>query len=581
MGLSDFLLSPVGEIGYGAMAELYDQANIKATDQQKLFRGLGEDLRGERNKNNKLLNQKLSNFKTAELNFIKNAVKYNPNYKNLTEEDLILKFAPMSDFLKGDTFVGDPKDVMKKVFQAFEMSGGFEKGDPYTTVKDFEKKTRSAISSPLQVYSGLGYDTWKNQVGTGLAYQTPDYEKAGTVDSAFKITAYNYPMFFPGPIKPSDDAVLDVARLAILNYNARNDATTKDSQGNPILDLYEFDKLRTDRLDEIQRGPNKIDMGVLPGLLDIDQSTLDRILTEDSPYLKSLSGALTQISGIVNKEGGVHTDEFRNLAADISGLMMGHFKYVENIQQALLDKEYTGIEIKDTSAAALYSKLKLEKTFTEIAGDNEIIGKQNAYQLSRILNKVSQSPELTRIAIGEGGAFGIRLNKDAGGQVDGRIAESFTFILVPSDEMIWDKELEKKVPKPAKWVAVSNTGIIFDMPSIAALARAQSGAPVLQTPQTISHLPVGTVTDPKNFYELQAAAKNPADLNDFDKTDEGRTALREHAKAVIHAAMEGKLDLTKHFWDPNYIRLLESQGVFGKDPTNFENISYFGLEKQK
>ena len=140
--LGDFLTSPLGEVAYGGMAELYDQANIKATDQQKLFRGLGEDLRGERNKNNALLNQKLSNFKTAELNFIKNAVKYNPNYKNLTEEDLILKFAPMSDFLKGDTFVGDPKDVMKKVFQAFEMSGGFEKGDPYTTVKDFEKKTR-------------------------------------------------------------------------------------------------------------------------------------------------------------------------------------------------------------------------------------------------------------------------------------------------------------------------------------------------------------------------------------------------------------------------------------------------------
>ena len=27
--LSDFLLSPVGEIGYGAAAEMYDQANIK------------------------------------------------------------------------------------------------------------------------------------------------------------------------------------------------------------------------------------------------------------------------------------------------------------------------------------------------------------------------------------------------------------------------------------------------------------------------------------------------------------------------------------------------------------------------
>ena len=64
--LSDFLLSPVGEVGYGAMAELYDQANIKAGDQQRLFQWLGEDLRGKRNKNSALLNQKLSNFKTLD-----------------------------------------------------------------------------------------------------------------------------------------------------------------------------------------------------------------------------------------------------------------------------------------------------------------------------------------------------------------------------------------------------------------------------------------------------------------------------------------------------------------------------------
>ena len=32
--LSDFLSSPLGEIGYGATAELYDRANIRATDQR-------------------------------------------------------------------------------------------------------------------------------------------------------------------------------------------------------------------------------------------------------------------------------------------------------------------------------------------------------------------------------------------------------------------------------------------------------------------------------------------------------------------------------------------------------------------
>ncbi len=556
--LSDFLSSPLGEIGYGATAELYDRANIRATDQRELFRGLGVDLRTERTNNTKLLNQKLSNFRAVEQDFIKNAVKWNPDYKNLSPEQLKLKFAPMADFLKGDTFVGKPEDVTKKVFQAFDMSGGFKVDQEYTTFEDFEKKTRSAISAPLEAYSGLGWNTWQNQVGTSLAYKTPEYETAGVVDSAFKITAYNYPMFFQGPMKPSDSAVLDVARLAILNYNARNDATTKDSQGNPILDLYEFDKLRKQRFDEIQRGPDKIDMGVLPSLLNINQATLERIIAEDSPYLAALSNSLTKVAGVVSKDGGVQSDEFKSLAEDIKSLMTSHFNYAENIQKALREKEYTGIEIKDTSAAALYSKLKLEKTFTEIAGGDANIGEENAYRISRIHNKIAENPEQTRLPIGEGGVFGVYLNKDAGGQIDGRIAEEFTFMLVASDEMTFDKELGKRVLKPAKWVAVSKTGIIFDIPSIEDLAHAQSGS-----------------DRPKYLKETFAA-----NLNDFDKTDEGRTALREHAKAVIQAAMEGKLDLTNRFWDPNYVRLLESQGVFGKDPTNFENISYFGLKKQ-
>ena len=35
--LSDFLLGPVGEVGYGAMAESYERANKKADDQRELF----------------------------------------------------------------------------------------------------------------------------------------------------------------------------------------------------------------------------------------------------------------------------------------------------------------------------------------------------------------------------------------------------------------------------------------------------------------------------------------------------------------------------------------------------------------
>ena len=83
--LSDFLLGPVGDIGYGAMAESYERANKKADDQAVLFRGLGQDLRTERMANEKLLNEKLSNFRSIELDFINNAGKYNTDWEKLPD----------------------------------------------------------------------------------------------------------------------------------------------------------------------------------------------------------------------------------------------------------------------------------------------------------------------------------------------------------------------------------------------------------------------------------------------------------------------------------------------------------------
>ena len=553
--LSDLLTSPIGEVGYGAMAELYDQANIKAGDQQKLFQGLGQDLRVERLSNTKALNQKLTNFKAAELDFIKNAVKYNADYANLSEDQLKLKFAPMANYLKGDTFLGKSEDVNKKVFQAIEMSGGFEKDDTYTTVRDFEKQTRSAISKPLETYSGLAYNTWQNQVGDGLAFKTPDYEQAGVIDSAFRITAENYPMFFEGPMKPSDNAVLDVARLALLNYNARN-----DSMKDGVLNLYEFDKLRNDNFNAIQKGPNKIDMTSLPLILGIDSSMFNRILTDDSPYLAALSSSLAKVSGIVNQEGGVQTAEFKDLAENISNLTTKHFEYVKGIQKSITDKQYSDIDVpEDTSAAALYSKLKIEQSFIDLANGDEKTGKANAYKVNKTHIKISKNPQLTRTSIEDGGAFGVRLNEDT---VTGRIGESFTFMLVPNTETTFDPEEGEfggQTIKPKKWVAISETGVMFDIPSIADLLHAQSGA-----------------TDAKSLQESYAA-----NLNDFDRTNEGKENLRAHLEAVIQAAMENKLDLSKRFKDLEYIKLLESQGVFGKDPETGTNVSYFGIKKKK
>ena len=58
---------------------------------QGLFRGLGQDLRTERMANEKLLNEKLSNFRSIELDFINNAGKYNTDWEKLPDEDLKLR----------------------------------------------------------------------------------------------------------------------------------------------------------------------------------------------------------------------------------------------------------------------------------------------------------------------------------------------------------------------------------------------------------------------------------------------------------------------------------------------------------
>ena len=221
--LSDFLLSPVGEIGYGAMAEMYDQANIKAGDQQRLFQGLGEDLRQERSANNKMLNQKLNNFRSTELDFIQNAEKYNPAYAGFSGDKLKSIFSPMAEDLKGDTFLGKPEDVQKKITMALELSGGIEIADPYTPVGEFEATTKQAINKPLEMYSGLAYNTWQNQVG-GLTYETPEYDQTAKAMEGLRITAYNFPQYYPS-VRGLENPAMTVARMSVLNYNARQDAT--------------------------------------------------------------------------------------------------------------------------------------------------------------------------------------------------------------------------------------------------------------------------------------------------------------------------------------------------------------------
>ena len=108
--LGDFLTSPLGEVGYGAMSELYDQANVRAGEQQKMFLGLGDDLRAERRANSALFNEKLSNFRAMELDFINNAPKWDPKSGTKFEDYML-------DILSGESpeYAGvraeKPKDI--------------------------------------------------------------------------------------------------------------------------------------------------------------------------------------------------------------------------------------------------------------------------------------------------------------------------------------------------------------------------------------------------------------------------------------------------------------------------------------
>ena len=243
--LSDLLTGPIGDVGYGAMAESYERANAKADDQAVLFRGLGQDLRAERMANEKNLNQKLSNFRSSELDFLSNAGTYNTDWAKLPEDQLKLIFAPMAEYLKGDTFLGKPEEIQKKVTEALFQSGGIKQGDPYTSVEEFTNQTKASISKPLELYSGLAWNTWENQVSS-LAYQTPEYNMDAMATEGLRITAANFPQWFPATYGV-DSPAMSVAKLSILSANAKEDATV-----DGVFDPWKFAELKKERFKNIK-----------------------------------------------------------------------------------------------------------------------------------------------------------------------------------------------------------------------------------------------------------------------------------------------------------------------------------------
>ena len=529
--LSDFLLSPVGQVGYGAAAEIYDEVNIKAGDQQRLFQGLGEDLRSERNKNSALLNQKLNNFKTLEAEFLNSPELFFPDASTeASTADLKKLFAPMANFLKGDTFVGKPAEVRLKVLQAMHSSGGFEKGAEYTTAGEFEAKSRAAIAGPLRTYSGLGWNTFQNQVGDGLDYKTPEFDMTGTVDDALMLTAFNFPFFTEGLFAVENRDVLDMARITLLNYNQRKKAEDMSGGMHGHYFLSNYNDLREKEMTKIQNSKNPIDVAGLSGRFGIDETAFRQLTTSDSPHLAGLTQILARIKSLGPDEiGGA---DFNDLAAKSKELMVAHFDYVKNIQEAIKAKSYTDYP-EDAKAMSIAVKRHIENIVSSVGGK-----KEDSLTIAKNHNQLLTSNGAS--------GFGVYLNADSGDK--GRVEESFTFMLVPDPDKKFSPEEGKQVTQPMKWIAMSSTGVMFELPGKLALQY---------------------VTD-ENYFGYHQDVANNVNFNPDTEKEE----LKEHLRLIIKAAMENKIKL--NIINPQWVEYLEGKGIFGKEPITGTNLKYFG-----
>ena len=522
--LSDFLTGPVAEVGYGAMAESYERANKKADDQRELFRGLGVDLRTERMANEKLLNEKLSNFKSIELDFINNAGKYNTDWAKLPDEDLKLIFAPMAEYLKGDTFVGKPEDVQKKVTDALFQSGGIKVDSPYTSVEEFTNQTKASISKPLELYSGLAWNTWENQVGS-LAYKTPEYNMDAMSTEGLRITAMNFPMFYPsaGGI---ETPAMTVAKLSILSSNAKADATT-----NGVFDPWKFAEIKREKFNQVK---DSINMTNAAELFGINENDFMKLIDSGSPSLARLTQVTTQLATM-----DINDPNRQALINESARLVNAHIEFLDNMKAGLVDKYVT----KDSAQTKELPKIAMTIMNANFSGEGEAykLHKQHVAVLENPTSNIGISmPENFQSNIIEGN--------------DGRNAEQFTFVAVAQDPNT------PNISKNKKWLVVSNTGIVFELPSIAAI-RDLDGAQ-------------GDVT------KIRKPSTWAATIDDFNMPNE---ALKLHAAKAIKYAMEGKLQLTfvrksgNYFIeDNNYVKALEKAAAFGKNNETGHNIEYFG-----
>ena len=543
--LSDFLLSPAGEIGYGAMAESYERANQKADDQQVLFRGLGQDLRAERMSNEKLLNEKLSNFKSTELDFISNAGNYNTAWEHLPDNELKGIFAPMAEYLKGDTFIGKPEDVQKKVTQALIQSGGIKEKDEYTSVGEFTNKTKSAINKGLETYSGLAYNTWQNQVGD-LAYKTPEYNLDSMATQGLRVTAMNFRQFYP-QIAGLESPSITTARLAILSENARN-----DSMVDGVFDSWKFAELKQERFNAIK---DELDLIGAAGLFGLKTDQFLKLVESGSPSLHTLQSTATALATMDQA-----SPEYQETLQKNKNALTSHIRFLDAMSEGTA-KEYLA---KDSALTTIPTKISMSIIQSNF--------RKKAFEINKAHNIVLNNPD---------SLLGLSLVKNAAAMKipgnEGRNAEQFTFVTVAQG-------LDAQgIALPKKWILVSSSGVNFELPNIGSIADA--------TKRKYMAIEGNIPSEGVEYQGIQLfqkvhkyGASGASTVDNFAWSPKGDPELKAQADAAIRLAMEGYLKLNfvrkdnsgNFIQDSGYVTQLENAGLFGKNSRTGENIKYFG-----
>jgi hypothetical protein len=558
--LSDFLVSPVGETVYGAMAETLERANKKADDQVALFRGLGTDLRAERIANEKKLNQKLSNFRSAEIDFMSNAGNYNTDWEKLPDNELKSIWAPMAKYLKADTFLGTRDEVQQKVTQALIQSGGLKIGDPYTSVEEFTNKTKASISGPLKRYSDMGYNTFQNQIGD-LSYKTPEYNLDAVTTTGLRITAMNFKQFYP-QIAGLDNPAVTAARLSILSENARNDSMITNADGKKVLDSWKFAELKQERFNAIK---DELDMMGAANLFGLDQNQFLKLVESGSPSLAILTSTATKLATMDQS-----SPEYQETLMSNKNALSSHIQFLSDMSEGLV-KKYLD---KDSALTTVPTKISM----TVIQGNF----RKDAFKINKAHRNVLNNPN---------SVIGISLKENAAAMKipgnEGRNAEQFTFVSVPQGLDAKGNAL------PMKWVIVSSTGVTFEMPNIGSIARATkskhmavegkipSNGKVYQGIQLFPKPVSSKARFHRNLLTSKYGHEGTSTVDDFNAPS---AELKAQAIAAIKLSMEGYLKLNfvrndgsgNFIQDSGYVKQLEDAGLFGKNSRTGENIKYFG-----